>query len=168
MQGKRLTVIKATAPSSWASYLINGDASGIDDTERNACDAWIAREGMGMPVDCEDAGFIRIHDADLEAPFAADCQTYTFLVPKAPTHRERKAAHKQARLYAQTPFIQATEDRKAYMRALAASLANLHILLAYRDCWQYGRYVHGAVSGTRQAFIQACWEELQYAKRLRA
>lgn len=27
----------------WASYLINGDASGLDDREIAACDAWLAR-----------------------------------------------------------------------------------------------------------------------------
>jgi hypothetical protein len=67
-----------TAPSAWASYLINGDASGIDDDDKAAADAWIAREGKGMPVSCYDAGFMRNHDAWQEMPLAADCQHYEF------------------------------------------------------------------------------------------
>ena len=67
-----------TAPSSWASYLINGDASGIDDAERKAADAWIAVVGRA-PVSCTDAGFLRHHTAHDFMPLAADCQHYTFL-----------------------------------------------------------------------------------------
>jgi hypothetical protein len=79
MEMTTLDTIDVTAPSHWASYLINGDASGMEDDEIAACNAWIAREGVGMPVSCEDAGFIWYHDARPECPFGADCQTYTFL-----------------------------------------------------------------------------------------
>lgn len=30
------------APASWASYLVNGDASGLEDDEQAAADAWLA------------------------------------------------------------------------------------------------------------------------------
>ena len=73
------TVI-AFAPSAWASYLINADASGLSERERAACDAWIAREGLGLPCDCWDAGFRWQHDASVEYPLGADCQSYRFLV----------------------------------------------------------------------------------------
>lgn len=75
-----MQTIEATAPSHWASYLINGDDSGLESSERQAADAWIAREGMGMPASCDDAGFCWNHDAEVEAPYGADCQTYVFLV----------------------------------------------------------------------------------------
>jgi hypothetical protein len=75
-----LKPITATAPDAWASYLINGDASGITDEDQVQCDAWIAALGLGGPVTCEDAGFIRYHDAYAHCPLAADCQRYTFLV----------------------------------------------------------------------------------------
>lgn len=75
-----LEVITATAPSAWACYLINGDASGLDAADVKACDAWIAREGLGTPVSCDDAGFLHWHDARPECPLAADCQTYAFLI----------------------------------------------------------------------------------------
>jgi hypothetical protein len=33
-----------TAPSCWACYFINGDASGLTDEEQRAADAWHDRE----------------------------------------------------------------------------------------------------------------------------
>ena len=74
------SVVYATAPSCWASYLINGDASGLSVDEIAACDAWIKREDCGLPVDCEDDGFHWHHDASKEMPLGADCQRYAFLV----------------------------------------------------------------------------------------
>lgn len=75
-----ITVHTAIAPSAWASALINGDWSGIEDPqEARAIRAWVARMGWGYPVSCEDAGFRRSHDAWAEMPLGADCQLYTFL-----------------------------------------------------------------------------------------
>jgi len=74
-----MTTIELTAPSFWASYLINGDASGLNAAEKLACDDWIKCQAIGYPASCEDAGFVRIHDANVFA-FPCDCQTYTFLV----------------------------------------------------------------------------------------
>ena len=82
MKGNKmvLQVIMATAPSYLASYLINGDDSGLDSAERETADSWIKRVGLGMPIGCEDAGFIWHHDARQEFPFGSDCQEYSFLV----------------------------------------------------------------------------------------
>lgn len=72
-------MIQVTAPSSWASYLVNGDASGLDDDEQAACDAWVdSLAPHTYCVDAKDADFITWHDARQFAPYAADCQTYTF------------------------------------------------------------------------------------------
>jgi len=77
-----MKIIKATAPSAWATYLINGDDSGISAQDKAAADAFVSREFEGYsPASCEDAGFIKFHDARAECPLAADCQTYTALVP---------------------------------------------------------------------------------------
>jgi hypothetical protein len=70
-------LIMLDAPSAWASYLINGDASGLEDDEQRACDAWLKSEKLGAPVDCFDAGFCHSHDASGFA-LAGDCQTYVF------------------------------------------------------------------------------------------
>lgn len=70
--------LQFVAPSAWASYLINGDASGIDSSEKHAAHTFVNRIGCGFPVDANDAGFVRVHDAWAECPLSADCQTYTF------------------------------------------------------------------------------------------
>jgi len=71
-------LIRSTALSHWASYLINGDASGMDPLDLEQCKAWLKRAGCGDPVDCEDAGFMWRHDASAFGALAGDCQTYTF------------------------------------------------------------------------------------------
>lgn len=76
----KLDILTITAPSAWATYLINGDDSGLEEDEIRACDAFIARQGVGSPVSCEEAGFVTWHDARQECPYAADCQDYVFLL----------------------------------------------------------------------------------------
>ena len=43
-------------PAYWASYLINGDASGISDEDRAACDAFHKARNLPAPVSCGDEG----------------------------------------------------------------------------------------------------------------
>jgi hypothetical protein len=53
------TFYVATGAACWASYLINGDASGLTDEERNLADAWCERE-LGPNdaiVDCGEPWF---------------------------------------------------------------------------------------------------------------
>lgn len=91
-----LKQINITAPSAWASYFINGDASGLEDEEIKAADSFIKRQGVGMPSSCEDAGFIHWHDAYEECPLAADCQEYIFLYeepPELPVIFKKEASH---------------------------------------------------------------------------
>ena len=45
-----VSIYFATGAACWASYLINGDTSGLSDEERNLADAWCERE-LG-PNDC--------------------------------------------------------------------------------------------------------------------
>lgn len=68
-----------TAPSAWAPYLINGDVSGLDQYELEACDDWLLSLGVSDPVSCEDAGFRHTHDASDFAPLSTDCQEYAFI-----------------------------------------------------------------------------------------
>jgi hypothetical protein len=72
-------ILKLTAPSYWASYLINGDASGLNAVEKLACEDWRKNEGIFEVLDCEDAGFIWRHDAERFA-LACDCQTCAVVV----------------------------------------------------------------------------------------
>lgn len=81
-KGQDMKIITLTAPSHWASYLINGDASGLDDCDINDCDRWLKAEfGRGgfSCVDAIHAGFIRWHDAGHYA-LAADCSEFTFII----------------------------------------------------------------------------------------
>ena len=72
-----------TAPSPWASYLVNADASGIPDAERELCDAWLARENMGGAcVSCVDLGFRRWNDATGSST-AGDVSQYMFLIEES-------------------------------------------------------------------------------------
>jgi len=58
------------APSLWASYLINGDASGINAEDKAAADQFIAKLGLGAPHSCSDFGYSRF--------LRCDCQVYEF------------------------------------------------------------------------------------------
>ena len=73
-------VVELIAPSAWASYLINGDDSGIAQDDKSAADAWLERQGLQAPVSCEPYGFAWQHDAFKECPYGAECETYSFLL----------------------------------------------------------------------------------------
>ncbi len=63
-------------PAYWASYLINGDASGLEGEDQQACDAWLARNPGGSCVDCGESYFSHRNDA---GTLAGDVAEYTFL-----------------------------------------------------------------------------------------
>lgn len=70
-----------TAPSAWASYLINGgDPSQYDisEADKAAADAWVESVGLGPCVTCEEVGFLWHHDAFEFCMLGADCEAYTF------------------------------------------------------------------------------------------
>jgi hypothetical protein len=48
---------KVTGPACWASYFINGDASGLTDEEVAQADAWLHREEVINVVDCGEPHF---------------------------------------------------------------------------------------------------------------
>ena len=68
-------------PASWASYLINGDASGLETGEQERIDAFLKSEGLPSPVDCEpEASFC--HWCDALGELAGDMLLFRF--PVAP------------------------------------------------------------------------------------
>lgn len=108
-----LKQIKVTAPSHWASYFINGDASGLETEEQLQADKFLKRQGLGSPVSCEDAGFMRWHDAAEEMPLAADCQEYLFLYqepPKLPVIFKKHYEAGKWEVTAFFPTLPATND----------------------------------------------------------
>jgi len=70
--------IEVRLPAYWASYLINGDASGLLDGEQQEIDAYLARAGLGAAVDCSDEPwFAHYNDA---TDLGGDVCDYTFMV----------------------------------------------------------------------------------------
>lgn len=75
-----LETVTGTAPSHWASYFINGDSSGMEESEIEQADKFAEWLG-GSIVDCEDVGFMWTHDAmRVCGALASDCQEYTALI----------------------------------------------------------------------------------------
>jgi hypothetical protein len=72
-----------TAPSHWATFLFYGDETGLEEGEAETITNWLAFQGVGSPVSCEDADFMKYHDA-CRIALASDCQEYTFLIDVAP------------------------------------------------------------------------------------
>lgn len=78
-----MKTITYTLPAHWAVYLINADASGYDDAELEAIDAFTENEGLGFCVSVsDDSNFVTWHDARDFYPYAADCAEFTFEVTK--------------------------------------------------------------------------------------
>lgn len=76
----KIEKLEATAPSHWAAYLINGDGSSLDGKEQKTANLFVSVCLSGnWPVACEDAGFMRAHDATQFGVLASDCQTYVSL-----------------------------------------------------------------------------------------
>ena len=66
-------------PADWASALINGDTTGLTDTDENMLDWVMTAEGLPTPIDCgEEVSFLKYHDAQPYGVRACDCLEYTF------------------------------------------------------------------------------------------
>lgn len=75
-----MTTVTGTAPAYWASYLINGDASGIDDSDVEQADKFAAWLGGNIVSCSDDSFFAHYHDARQFGTLAADCLEYTALI----------------------------------------------------------------------------------------
>jgi hypothetical protein len=95
-RNNRLEVLEGTAPSYWASYFINGDSSGMEESEIKQADQFAEWLG-GNIVSCSDeSDFMSHHDARQFGVLAADCVTYTALVEPTPVlfRADRSGPHK--------------------------------------------------------------------------
>lgn len=73
-------------PVYWASYLINGDASGLEDTDQAKCDAFLQSLPYGWYcVDVSEESHFR-HSNDA-GTLAGDCADYTFIREAPPRKR---------------------------------------------------------------------------------
>ena len=74
-----MDTIDFTLPAHWASALINGDFTGLDDAEEAAVRYWLDTEPDigGDALSCTDEPeFLRYYDAQIG--LACDCLTFTF------------------------------------------------------------------------------------------
>lgn len=69
-----------TLPAHWASALINGDRSGLDDADEADLEAWLATHpDLGDCPTCTDEEEFRTsHDATGVGVLACNCLTFTF------------------------------------------------------------------------------------------
>lgn len=76
------TLRRYELPDYWASYLFNGDSSGMDDKDQAACDAFIEREGLKQwtPADVTDQTWFT-HNPD-SGGLACTVARYTFVLIK--------------------------------------------------------------------------------------
>jgi len=66
-------------PAHWASALVNGDTTGLDDADENMLDWVMTSEGLPAPIGCgEEVSFLKYHDAQPYGVLACDCLEYTF------------------------------------------------------------------------------------------
>ena len=73
-----------TLPAYWASYLINGDDSGLTSLERKEIDCWCRGNNVGNCLDCsEEAEFAWGNDA---TDLGGDVLDFTFEVTKETAH----------------------------------------------------------------------------------
>lgn len=76
-----IKTLKFMLPAFWASYLINDDASGMDEGEIKAVDQWMKQTRLPAPAACSDEiDFFHWHDARDVYPYASDCAVFTFLI----------------------------------------------------------------------------------------
>jgi len=78
-----MKTIKLTLPEFWASALVNGDYSGLEDDEVKELESWLSwasSEKIGFCLDVNDErSFIQYHDASAYV-LACDCLEYIFEV----------------------------------------------------------------------------------------
>lgn len=68
-------------PAHWACYLINGDASGMTDTEQAEVDEWETMNAPGPCIGCADTAEFCWRGDD--GPLGADRCVFTFQVIEA-------------------------------------------------------------------------------------
>lgn len=66
---------KHTLPAFWASYLFNGDSSGMEEGEQADCDAYIARNNLPDPAEMGEQYF----GGNDATALAGDVADYTFV-----------------------------------------------------------------------------------------
>jgi hypothetical protein len=79
-----MKTIKLTLPEFWASALINGDYSGLEDDEVQELEQWLSwakdqNYGFCLDVNTDERFFLQYHDASAYV-LACECLEYIFEV----------------------------------------------------------------------------------------
>jgi len=74
-----IKLTKYILPSYWASYLINGDESGMVNGDKERADKFLNDNNLPSPVDCSEESFFCGHND--AGTLAGDCLEYSFLAP---------------------------------------------------------------------------------------
>lgn len=75
-----MRTVEFILPTFWANYLFNDDPSDMTNDEVIDCNDWLRSHGVNAPVDIEDYGFMREHNAS-SMVLPCDCSVFTFIVP---------------------------------------------------------------------------------------
>lgn len=77
---QQIKTVEFLLPEYWATALMYGDTSGLEDDELTQLEHWITENPNLSCVDiADDAGFYRFHDAD-HYVLPTNCCTFTFMV----------------------------------------------------------------------------------------
>lgn len=69
---------KFLLPAFWACPLVNGDFSGLEESEEKQIEAWLSQQNLGFCLTVsESPEFTRWHDAS-DFVLACDCLEFTF------------------------------------------------------------------------------------------
>ena len=80
MKKNKLEVHTYTLPAYWASGLINGDISGMEDKEIEEMNKFLTDNNLPAPSSCsEESSFTWYNDAF--SGIGCDCLEYHFLIP---------------------------------------------------------------------------------------
>jgi hypothetical protein len=58
----KITIEEVTLPAHWASALVNGDESGLEDEDCKAIDAWVRSDPHLRVVSCADESTLEEFD----------------------------------------------------------------------------------------------------------
>lgn len=75
-----LTTQLYTLPAPWAPYLVNGDASSLEDDEVAVIDAWLTRVSPGHLLTCSEEPFFSWHNDGPTPNVGGDMLEYEFAV----------------------------------------------------------------------------------------
>lgn len=77
----KIKITNQDLPSYWASALVNGDESGLEDEEQEQLDAWTKDNPNLYCIDVsEETFFSKYHDAADYGVLPCDCANFTFQV----------------------------------------------------------------------------------------